>query len=410
VFKEKIAASIVQTVVKNKSKSSFKLSPVNLQNYPNPALVKKYLLYLHIPFCKTFCSYCSFYKVAYKPKQVQAYFTALREDIKSAAAKGYHFQGVYIGGGTPTLAPDEVAETIDLLHSLFDIKEVSCEASPDIDEATIQLLKNRVDRLSIGVQTFQNSLLHKSKRLNKFGASEEMLVTVAEIIESFEIVNVDMIFNFYNQTERRLRDDLSTIKKLSPHQIAYYPLMYSKFSNKTKQFGGYSQENEFPFYKIIMNTLNEEYEQVGSWSYTKKGGKFFDEYVVNHDEYLGLGAGAFSYIDNTLYANTFNVDEYVEIVKNQQSAIKLQKVYEPEDQLKYRLMLRLFANEFDPEKFDQSYGRGSTKKVFKELTFLKIIKAFNGNSYSLNKSGKYYAMLMMKEFYIGMNELRARLQ
>ncbi len=308
----------------------------------------------------------------------------MREDIKRAAAKGYHFQGVYIGGGTPTLAPDEVADTIDLLHSLFDIKEVSCEASPDIDEATIQLLKNRVDRLSIGVQTFQNSLLHKSKRLNKFGASEEMLETVAEIIESFEIVNVDMIFNFYNQTERRLRDDLSTIKKLSPDQIAYYPLMYSKFSQITKQFGGYSQKNEFPFYKIIMNTLNEEYEQVGSWSYTKKGSKFFDEYVVNHDEYLGLGAGAFSYIDNTLYANTFNVDEYIEIVKNQQSAIKLQKVYEPEDQLKYRLMLRLFANEFDPEKFDQSYGPGSTKKVFKELTFLKIIKAFNGNSYSLN--------------------------
>lgn len=410
MFKEKIAARIIQTVVKSKSNSSFKLSPADLHDYPGPDINKKYLLYLHIPFCKTFCSYCSFYKVAYKPKLVKAYFAALREDIKRAAAKGYHFQGVYIGGGTPTLAPDEVAKTIDLLHSLFDIKEVSCEGNPDIDASTIQLLKGRVDRLSVGVQSFQNSLLLKSKRLDKFGASEEMLETVSRIIENFEIVNLDMIFNFYKQSEQGLLDDLSTLKSLSPHQIAYYPLMYSKYTKIAKQYGGYSQKNELHFYEIVMDALNQEYEQVGSWSYTKKGGKFFDEYVVNHDEYLGLGAGAFSYIDSTLYANTFNVEGYIENVNNNQSTIKLRKVYEQKDQLKYRLMLRLFANEFEPEKFDQSYGQGSTKRVYKELVFLKTINAFDKGSYSLNKAGKYYAMIMMKEFYIGMNELRARLQ
>ena len=112
MFKEKIAARIIQTVVKNKSNSAFKLSPVELPDYPEPDVDKKYLLYLHIPFCKTFCSYCSFYKVSYKPKQVKAYFKALREDIKRAAAKGYHFQGVYIGGGTPTLAPDEALDAV----------------------------------------------------------------------------------------------------------------------------------------------------------------------------------------------------------------------------------------------------------------------------------------------------------
>lgn len=410
MFKEKIAASIIQTVVKTKSKSSFNLSPAKLHDYPNPDLDKKYLLYLHVPFCKTFCSYCSFYKVAYKPKQVKAYFTALREDIRRTAAKGYHFQGVYIGGGTPTLAPDEVAETIDLLFSLFDIKEVSCEGNPDIDESTIQLLKGRVDRLSVGVQSFQNSLLLKSKRLEKFGTSEEILETTSRIIENFAIVNIDMIFNFYKQSEEGLLEDLSTLKSLAPHQIAYYPLMYSKYSKITKQYGGYSQKNECRFYEIVMDSLNEEYEQVGSWSYTKKGGKFFDEYVVNHDEYLGLGSGAFSYIDNTLYANIFNVEEYIKDISNHQSTIKLKKVYSQNDQLKYRLMLRLFANEFNPEKFDRHYGVGSTKKVYKELKFLKIINAFNGNSYYLNKAGKYYAMIMMKEFYIGMNELRARLQ
>jgi coproporphyrinogen III oxidase-like Fe-S oxidoreductase len=409
VLREKFAATIIQKVVKTKSKSSFKLGPIDLPDYPSPDLNKDYLLYIHVPFCKSFCSYCSFYKIKYNPKTIKAYFTALQADIKKAYAKGYQFKGVYIGGGTPTLAPEEVAETIDLLKSLYDIKKVSCEANPDIDDNTIKILQNRVNRLSVGIQSFEDSLISKSGRI-KFGHSAEMVETISKAIGKFDIVNVDMIFNFFNQPKETLLHDLETLIKLSPHQIAYYPLMYSKYTKITKRYGGYSQKNEYLFYNLIMNTLNQEYDQVGSWSFTKKGGKFFDEYVVNHDEYLGLGAGAFSYIDNTLYANTFNVDEYIKNVERQQSTIKMQKVYKKKDQLKYRLMLRLFANEFSPERFKKNYGPDSIKILSNELTYLKIIGAFKSNSWSLTDAGKYYAMIMMKEFYIGMNDLRASLQ
>ncbi len=408
--REKIAASIVQNIVRIKSKSSFKLATASLQDYPTPNLDKKYLLYLHVPFCKTFCSYCSFYKIKYEPNTVKNYFSSLQADIKKAHKKGYKFQGVYIGGGTPTLAPELVAQTIDLLKSLFDIKEVSCEGNPDIDGHIVDLLKDRVDRISIGVQSFQDSFLDKSQRLKKYGNSNEMQEKLSKVVENFSIVNFDMIFNFYDQTELELLDDLKIIKSLSPHQIAYYPLMNSKYSKIEKLYGGYSQKNELAYYNIIMNSLSGEYNQVGSWSYTKKGGEFFDEYVVNNDEYLGLGAGAFSYINNVLYANTFNVDEYNENIKKELSSIKLKKAYGHKDQLKYRLMLRLFANEFDKDRFNKEYGHNSTKLLSKELAFLKLFNAFNPNGYSLTRSGKYYAMVMMKEFYIGMNELRARLQ
>ena len=410
MIRDKLFAGIIQNTVRSKSKSSFNLSPIALEDYPAPDLDKNYLLYIHVPFCKTFCSYCSFYKVRYKPDVVKKYFVALQDDIRKAHKKGYKFQGVYIGGCTPTLAPEEVAETIDLLNSLFDIKEVSCEANPDIDDATIQLLKSRVNRLSVGIQSFQNSFLNKSKRLVKFGESNDIQESLSKIIENFDIVNVDMIFNFYNQSKQDLLADLDTLRKLGPHQIAYYPLMYSKYSKIKKNYGGYSQKNEFSFYETIINDLNKDYDQVGSWSFTKKGGKFFDEYVVNHDEYLGLGAGSFSYLDSVLYANTFNVDEYIDNIKNQLSTVKLRKEYGRKDQMKYRLMLRLFANDFDPESFRQQYGADSINKILLEINLLKLTNAFNSNSYSLNQYGKYYAMIMMKEFYIGMNDLRARLQ
>lgn len=408
--RERIVASIIQGVVKIKSKSSFNLTTANMQDYPNPDLDKKYLLYLHIPFCKTFCSYCSFYKIKYDPVIVKNYFDALQADIKKVHKKGYKFQGVYIGGGTPTLAPELVAQTIDLLRSLFDIKEVSCEANPNIDNRIINLLKDRVDRLSIGVQSFQDTILVRSQRLEKYGNSNQIQENISKAIESFDIVNVDMIFNFYDQTEQDLFDDLQILKSLSPHQIAYYPLMNSRNSRIKKMYGGYSKLNELPFYKIIMNELENEYNQVGSWSYSKKRGRYFDEYVVNHDEYLGLGAGSFSYIDNVLYANTFNINEYITNINKHVSTIKLKNAYGRRDQLKYRLMLRLFANEFDKVGFNKEYGSNSTGLLAKELAFLKLVGAFNPNSYSLTQSGKYFAMVMMKEFYIGMNELRGKLQ
>ncbi len=407
---EKIASSIIQNIVRIKSKSSFKLNAANLQDYPKPNLDKNYLLYLHMPFCKTFCSYCSFYKIKYNPTLVKSYFNSLNEDIKRAHKKGYKFQGVYIGGGTPTLAPEMVAQTIDLLRSLYDIKEVSCEANPNIDNHIIALLKDRVDRLSIGVQSFQDTILVRSQRLEKYGNSNKIQDNILKAIENFSIVNVDMIFNFYDQTKQDLLNDIKILKSLSPHQIAYYPLMNSQNTRIKEMYGGYSQQNELPFYKIIINELNKEYNQVGSWSFSKKEGKFFDEYVVNHDEYLGLGAGAFSYIDNVLYANTFNVDEYIANIQKQYSTIKLKKEYAQKDQIMYRLMLRLFSNDFDKESFNQHYGVKSTKLILKELTFLKLFNAFKPKSYSLTKSGRYYAMIMMKEFYIGMNELRAKLQ
>lgn len=409
-IRAKVIASGVQNIVKAKTKSSFKLQDTLLVDFPEPDPEKSYLLYIHVPFCKTFCSYCSFYKVSYKYQLAKEYFDALQKDLKKAYQKGYKIHGIYIGGGTPTLVPELVAEIIDLAKSLFDIKEVSCEANPDIDDTIIALLKDRVDRLSIGVQSFQDTFLDRSKRLEKYGGSAQLKENVAKAIESFSIVNLDMIFNFFGQTKEEIVDDIEIIKKLKPHQIAYYPLMNSKYTKIEKLYGGYSQKDELAFYKIIMHLLRKEYKQVGSWSYSRKEGKFFDEYVVNNDEYLGLGAGAFSFVGNVLYANTFNVQEYISKIELKQSTVKQKKKYAKKERIQYRLMLKLFADDFDPYSFNKQYGKNSINFLKKELIALKLAGGFKKGGYSLTEHGKYFAMVMMKEFYIGMNELRARLQ
>src|SRR6266496_4461870 len=87
-------------------------------------------LYLHIPFCETLCPFCSFHRVQYCPARAQRYFHSLREEIRRYHEAGFRFSGAYFGGGTPTVEPRELVETIKLARNLFDLREVSVETNP----------------------------------------------------------------------------------------------------------------------------------------------------------------------------------------------------------------------------------------------------------------------------------------
>ena len=104
-----------------------------VENYPLPKAKpgKDYLLYVHIPFCETLCPYCSFNRFVFRESIARNYFTALRQEMRMVAEKGYHFSSMYIGGGTPTVMMDELVQTIDLAKQLFPIREVSCETNPN---------------------------------------------------------------------------------------------------------------------------------------------------------------------------------------------------------------------------------------------------------------------------------------
>ena len=122
---------------------------------------------------------------------------------------GYRFTSLYIGGGTPTILIDELCETIDLARELFPIGEVSCETNPNhLTPEIIEKLEGRVQRLSVGVQSFDNELLREMGRYQKFGSGEQIQEKIRQAAPHFPSLNVDMIYNFPNQTEEILRRDL----------------------------------------------------------------------------------------------------------------------------------------------------------------------------------------------------------
>jgi coproporphyrinogen III oxidase-like Fe-S oxidoreductase len=166
---------IVETLISryvrhlNQRLMNFESSPGEVQ-LPEPDPDKQYLLYLHIPFCVVLCPFCSFHRVEFREDKATQYFQALQEEIRQVSEMGYKFGEVYVGGGTPTVLPDLLAETLELISSLHPVTSVSVETNPhDLDEKnTVRLKQAGVNRLSVGVQSFDDRLLREMNRYEKY--------------------------------------------------------------------------------------------------------------------------------------------------------------------------------------------------------------------------------------------------
>src|SRR5450830_723709 len=136
------------------------LSGGGVPQLPGPKPGREYMLYVHVPFCQRLCPYCSFNRFPFSEERAVPYFESLRAEMRMVKELGYDFGSMYVGGGTPTIMIDELCDTIDLARELFSIKEVSSETNPNhLIPAVVDKLVDRVQRFSVGVQSFDDSLL-----------------------------------------------------------------------------------------------------------------------------------------------------------------------------------------------------------------------------------------------------------
>ena len=112
---------IVTYMAKREFARSLKFEEGTLPELPSCNDEKQRLLYIHIPFCEELCPYCSFHRITFEETLTRKYFKALRREIKIYHEKGYKFKGIYVGGGTPTVLIDELAETLNLAREIFPI-------------------------------------------------------------------------------------------------------------------------------------------------------------------------------------------------------------------------------------------------------------------------------------------------
>lgn len=382
---------------------------------PNPD--KAYLLYLHIPYCVSLCPFCSFHRVRFEEDPTQKYFDALRREIRLATDAGYRFCEVYVGGGTPTVMPDELIRTIDLLRELHPVQRISAETNPSDLTADILpgLREAGISRLSVGVQSFDDELLQEMQRFDKYGSGAQIRDRLRQAQGVFDTLNVDMIFNFPHQTEKLLRDDLTIlVDELGVDQVSFYPLMSANSTkiSMLRTVGSVDYSRERALYQVIVrHMLANGYKRSSAWCFSRQPG-MFDEYIVEHEEYVGLGSGAFSYLQGSLFASTFSIDHYLRLVEDGKTGTVRCRDLSQRDQMRYYLLMQLFGGSLDQVAADERFDGGFQRSMWPELAALRAMGAMreSGGMMTLTESGYYLWVMMMREFFTGVNNLREEMR
>ena len=253
-----LSERMLSTVVRACSNQYLKLTPTDDTKVVPPKSGQRYMLYMHVPFCERLCPYCSFNRFPFKEERAKPYFANMRKEMMMLKDLGYDFESVYIGGGTPTIMIDELCETIDMARENFSIKEVSSETNPNhLIPSYLEKLKGRVDRLSVGVQSFDDGLLKQMDRYEKYGCGQEIMERIQEASPYFVSMNADMIFNFPAQTEDILINDIERVIESGASQTTFYPLMASPSVQRSlaRTVGKVDYKREQRFYEIICELL-----------------------------------------------------------------------------------------------------------------------------------------------------------
>ena len=271
-------------------------------------------VYIHIPFCKNICSYCDFCKFLYNEKWVGAYLTGLKNEIKDRYMDD-EIKTIYIGGGTPS------ALSIKELNHLFKIVDIfkkdnleeftfECNLN-DINEELLILLKNNnVNRLSIGIESFNKNKLKFMEREADFNDAANKIKLCHQY--GFYNINIDLMYAIPNETLKDLNKDLNLFLKLNPTHISTYSLILENHTKAVNNDTQYIQEElDYEMFNLICKKLTSaNHYELSNFAIPGYESKHNLVYWDN-DEYYGFGLGAAGYIDDIRYQNTKNLKQYL---------------------------------------------------------------------------------------------------
>lgn len=293
--------------------------------------MKELALYVHIPFCIAKCAYCDFnsYEMT---GLIPDYLAALNKEFSLYKGLDYFFKTVYIGGGTPTiLNSTELTILIENIYKNFKIKanaEFTIEANPGtLNSEKLNVLKNMgVNRLSIGLQAYQDRLLKILGRIHSVKDFEQNYFLARKI--GFSNINIDVIFGLPYQSLLDFKETLQNITKLSPEHISCYALSVEKGTRFYEQLEKGllrlpSEDEERKMYYEAINYLTDcgyRHYEISNFAKVNKESQHNLVYWKD-EEYLGLGCGAHSYINNTRFYNFESLTDYIQSLKDDKSPI-----------------------------------------------------------------------------------------
>ena len=329
--------------------------------------------YVHIPFCTQICYYCDFSKVFIKNQPVDAYLEHLIQETRSYEIG--KLRTLYIGGGTPTaLSAQQLAYLLSELHKVMDLSEVeefTIEANPgDLDPDKIAVLKDsQVNRVSLGVQTFDNKML---KKIGRSHQEQDIYDNIRYLKQAgFDNISIDLIYALPGQTMDQVKENVAKAIDLDiPHMSLYSLILenHTVFMNRMRRgkLPLPKEELEAEMFEYIIEELEKAgFEHYEISNFSKPGFESRHNLVYwDNAEYYGLGAGASGYVDGIRYKNHGPIRHYLEAVEAGKARITeehltLEEKMEEELFLGLRKKTGVSKARFEEKfgvSFDQRYG------------------------------------------------------
>jgi menaquinone C8-methyltransferase len=407
---ESIVERTLLTAFRWQARHVMRIGELDLAGTPPPPS-RPTSLYAHVPFCEVLCPFCTFHRVRFREEKSRAYFAALRDELRQYHRAGFAFTSLYVGGGTPTCAVGELIETLGLARELFGVTEISVETNPmDLRADVIaQLAAAGVSRLSVGVQSFDDRLLKAMERYDRYGSCAGIIERLDAAAGAFPTLNVDLMYNLPHQDEASIEHDIDVLLGLRSNQVSLYPLMTARSAEARIRatMGTAGPGRVRDYYRRFLAGLRPAFEPQSCWCFSRTK-TTIDEYVVDADNYVGVGSGAFSYLDGVLYATTFSLNHYVDRVGRGRTGITGMRAYSVTDQVKNTFLNRLFGLELSKAWVAERWGGEFEARLWYALDAMKAVGALteDESAWRLTDRGMYYWVLMMSEFFESVNRFR----
>ena len=369
-------------------------------------------LYLHIPYCLHKCGYCDFNSHPENQEESIRYVDALLKELRAYSSKKYTVSTVFIGGGTPTiLLPSQLKQILDTVQQNFNLTsdcEITIEANPaTLKLQTLQEIRTAgYNRISIGVQSFDEKELKLLERVHTEG---EIHSTIQQARSAqFENLSIDLMFALPHQTTEKWCSHLNQAIAKNPDHLSTYNLTiepttsFFKLHKKGKLCLPH-EDIQLEMYKTTIQTLEDAgYQQYEISNFSKPGMESRHNINYwNNGEYLGMGAGASSYLNGERFKNTNLPSNYIREIGAKENAIETRERLEPMQAMGETLMLGLrllkgisidvFENRFQVS-FQKVYG-----KILEPLLNQELI-TFNQNRIALSRKGLFLADSVILKF------------
>ncbi|MCB5137795.1 radical SAM family heme chaperone HemW [Streptococcus mutans] len=323
--------------------------------------------YVHIPFCTQICYYCDFSKVFIKNQPVDAYLEALIKEFND-----YYqikdLQTLYIGGGTPTAISGEQLDylltNLSKNLNLNMLEEFTIEANPgDLTPDKVAVLKqSAVNRVSLGVQTFNNKHLKQIGR----GHNEDQIYESIDSLKSagFDNISIDLIYALPNQTITDVKENVAKALALDIPHLSLYSLIlehHTVFMNKMRRgkLNLPTEDLEAEMFDYIISEMEDHgFEHYEISNFTKPGFESRHNLMYwNNAEYFGCGAGASGYVDGIRYRNRGPIQHYLKAIKEKGQARFQEERLSQAEKMEEELFLGLRKKSgISIQRFEDKFG------------------------------------------------------